>query len=320
VTPAYSGGRLDRAGARRADPGWIAGALARPDARVIPMWRDRCLVAGDPPVPVRPPAAVLDAPGEVAFLGLDGGAPVFAVDLSALAEDRALAAAGAARACDVRALVGALSPAEAATQAYARGLLYWHRGHRFCGACGAGTESRDAGHARACLGCERLLFPRIEPAIIVVVQTRDGERCLLARHRGAGPDGYALLAGFVEVGESLEDAVRREVAEEAGLPVGDVAYRASQAWPFPAGLMVGFHAVADADADVVVPDGAEVVEVRWFTRAELAERTAAGHRPGRPDSIDRVLIESWLAGARPAARPPAETDPADDTIGAAPIR
>jgi NAD+ diphosphatase len=119
-------------------------------------------------------------------------------------------------------------------------------------------------------------------------------RCLLARHRGSAPDGYSTLAGFVEIGESLEDAVRREVAEETGVPIGPVSYVASQAWPFPAGLMVGFRATAEDDA--VSVDGQEILAARWFTPAELAQRTASGHPLGRPDSIGRHLLQSWLAG------------------------
>jgi NAD+ diphosphatase len=291
MTLAYSGGRLDRAGARRTDPRSLTAALAHPRGRVVALWRDRCLVAGEPAAPVRLPIDRIE-PDDLVFLGLDGDGPVFATDLSALEEEEALRSAGATETRDVRTLIGALGPAEVAIQAYARGLLHWHRGQRFCGACGGETASRNAGHARACARCDRLLFPRIEPAIIVLVQAPDREQCLLARHRGAGPDEYSLLAGFVEVGESLEDAVRREVAEEAGVRVHEVAYQASQAWPFPAGLMAGFRAVATSID--VVPDGDEVVGVGWFTRAELAARAAAGHRLGRQDSIDRTLIDAWM--------------------------
>jgi NAD+ diphosphatase len=137
-------------------------------------------------------------------------------------------------------------------------------------------------------------FPRIEPAVIMLVESaRSPRRCLLARHKGSAPGSYSTLAGFVEIGESLEDAVRREVAEEAGVPIGQVTYVASQAWPFPAGLMVGFR--ARAEDDFVSVDGEELMEARWFTGAELAERVAAGYPLGREDSIDRHLLCSWLA-------------------------
>jgi NAD+ diphosphatase len=177
-------------------------------------------------------------------------------------------------------------------------LLHWHRQQRYCGTCGAVAVAGGGGHVRTCSGaeCGRLLFPRIEPAIIVLVEAPGSpERCLLARHAGAAEDSYSTLAGFVEVGESLEDAVRREMAEEAGITVADVTYQGSQAWPFPAGLMVGFRATATSDE--VRVDGVELLEARWFTREDLRERVAAGRRLGRVDSIDHRLLNDWLAEA-----------------------
>ncbi|MFI7213798.1 NAD(+) diphosphatase [Micromonospora maritima] len=300
VVAAYGGGWLDRAAELRGDPAWLAGRSTDPESVVLPLWRDRCLVdAGRTPVrqAVADAAALLAAADETVFLGLEEGRAVFAADLSGRSEGEARELAGAVEAVDVRALVGGLGAAEAAVQAYAKGLLHWHRGQRFCGACGAATVAGAGGHTRTCTGagCGRLLFPRIEPAVIVLVRAPgEPERCLLARHRGAGEDSWSLLAGFVEIGESLEDAVRRELTEEAGVPVREVAYQGSQAWPFPAGLMVGFRATA-ASTEVRV-DGEEVVEARWFTRDELRARVAAGRPLGRIDSIDRHLLGSWLDG------------------------
>lgn len=297
---AYGGGWLDRAGALRTDQARLDALLADPATVVLPLWRDRCLVDGDGPVRLTADRASLvrSAAAETVFLGLDGNVAVFAVDLSALGETAAVEMAGAARAVDVRALVGRLDPAGAATQAYARGLLHWHRQQRYCGACGAVAVAGGGGHVRTCSGaeCGRLLFPRIEPAIIVLVEVPGSAgRCLLARHAGAAEGSYSTLAGFVEVGESLEDAVRREMAEEAGITVTDVTYQGSQAWPFPAGLMVGFRATATSDE--VRVDGEELLEARWFTRDELRERVAAGRRLGRVDSIDHRLLVDWLAEA-----------------------
>lgn len=174
--------------------------------------------------------------------------------------------------------------------------MHWHRQQRFCGTCGAPAVAGGGGHLRTCTGmeCGRLLFPRIEPAVIVLVEApaRSG-RCLLARHAGAAEDAYSTLAGFVEIGESLEDAVRREMGEEAGVTVTDVTYQGSQAWPFPAGLMVGFRATATSDE--VRVDGEELLEARWFTRAELRGRVASGRPLGRVDSIDHRLLTDWLA-------------------------
>ena len=197
---------------------------------------------------------------------------------------------------DIRALVSAVTPATAGMVAYARGITHWHRSQRFCGACGGRTDTRDAGHHRICASCGQLLFPRIEPAVIVLVEL-PGEpaRCLLGRHAGAAPGRFSTLAGFVEVGESLEDAVRREVAEEAGVTVGRVTYQASQAWPFPAGLMAGF--TAEALAATIRTDNSEVLEARWFSAAELRARIAdpSAGGPYRVDSIGKFLIEAWLA-------------------------
>lgn len=304
VALAYGGDWVDRAGALRADPDRLATLLSTAETRVLPLWQDRCLVNGA--VPVRLSGAATARARAVAaqtvFLGFAAGQAVFAVDLSELTEDAALAAAGATRVADVRGLVGRLNPAEAALQAYARGLLHWHRQQRYCGTCGGATSVQDAGHARRCAepDCARLYFPRIEPAIIVLVETAGSPgRCLLARHAGAAENAFSTLAGFVEVGETLEDAVRREVSEEAGIVVTDVAYQGSQAWPFPAGLMVGFRATAKSDEIRV--DGVELLEGRWFTRAELRQRAAAGHRLGRPDSIGHHLLSSWLAEDEAAA-------------------
>ncbi len=290
----YTGGWLDRAGGRRADAEWLDELLNSPDTTLIPFWQDQCLVSGDPPVPVRLRASRSDG---VVFLGLDAdGRGVFATDLSGMEAEQAVELAGADRAVDVRMIVATLSPAEAATAGYGRGLLHWHRSQRFCGACGAATESAWGGHHRVCGNedCGRLHFPKIEPAVIMTVQTeREPKRILLARHRGSSAGRYSALAGFVEVGESLEDAVRREVAEETGVRVGDVTYVASQAWPFPSGLMIGFRATAITE-DIAV-DGEELLEARWFTRPELREYAAA-HPLGRPDSIDRSLLHAWLSG------------------------
>jgi NAD+ diphosphatase len=296
----YSGGFLDRASDRRADPAWVATLLDAPGARLIPLWRDLCLVSGDPPAPVaalgdgrRQPVREVTTP---LFLGLDGDTGVFVVDLSRLEEERAVEITGAERVGDLRAFAGTISGAEAATLAYARGLVYWNRHQQFCGTCGAATLSRHGGHLRVCSSepCARLHFPRIEPAVITLVESPGPPpRCLLARHNGSAPDSYALVAGFVEIGESLEDAVRREVAEETGVSLVTVEYFASQAWPFPAGLMVGFRATAAGES--VTPDGKEILEARWFTRAELAQRAAAGRALGRIDSIDRHLFRSWLS-------------------------
>jgi len=296
---AYSGGTIDRASNQRTDPAWVDATLAAAGARLIPVWQDRCIVSGEPAVPAILPAAraaaVLEATAETVFLGLDDAGGLFAADLSPLEEARAVELAGGERTLDVRAFVGTLRPPEAALLGYARGMLYWHRHLQYCGTCGSATRSGHGGHLRSCQdqACARLHFPRVEPAVIMLVESAEPpRRCLLARHRGSAPGGYSTLAGFVGVSESLEDAVRREVAEETGVLVGTMTYQASQGWPFPSGLMVGFRATALTEA--VTPDGEEVLEARWFTRAQLREHAASRGRLGREDSIDRYLLHSWL--------------------------
>lgn len=328
---AYSGGTIDRASNQRTDPAFLDATLGAPGARVIPMWQDRCIVSGDPAVPAILPvsadpalpailpvsadpavpailaasgagdravlaAAVLAGAAETVFLGLDDVGGIFAADLSPLEESRAIGLAGGEQALDVRAFVGALAPPEAALLGYARGMLYWHRHQQYCGTCGSVTRSGHGGHLRSCQNqeCARLHFPRVEPAVIMLVESsRTPRRCLLARHQGSAPDGFSTLAGFVGVSESLEDAVRREVAEETGVLVETVTYVGSQGWPFPSGLMVGFRATAVTEA--VTTDGEEVLEARWFTPAQLQELATARGRLGREDSIGRYLMHSWLA-------------------------
>jgi NAD+ diphosphatase len=297
----YSERSLDRASARRGDPTWVAEIMAHPESRVIPLWQDRCVVRGDRRTPVvlaaRDGREVLDASDNVVFLGLDGEAGVFAADLSSIDAARAVAMCGGDELLDVRRIAGAVTAEHAAVLAYGRGVLYWHRQQRFCGACGAPTERTSGGHVRLCrgAGCGKQLFPRIEPCVIVLVEAPGPpRRCLLGRHRGAAEGVYATLAGFVEIGERLEDAVRREVLEEAGVVVDRVVYQASQPWPFPSGLMVGFRARAASESIAVDTD--ELLEARWFTEAEIAI-LAAERGPRRlfnDDSIERFLVESWM--------------------------
>lgn len=269
----YNGLTLDRAPSKRADSDWLTTQRANPAARVIAFHNDK-LVPGPAPQDT-----------DAVFLGLDGDIPVFATEV----------AQPAGETHDLRSLVANLEPAEAATLAYARGILHWNRNQRYCGACGGPTTAHDGGHMRVCQQCGKQLFPRIEPAVIVLVTWHD--RCLLARHRGAAPDAWSTLAGFVEVGENLEAAVRREVREEAGVLLDTVHYQASQAWPFPAGLMIGYRAVA-ASATIDV-DGAELDEARWFTAPEVR---ALHDTSRRTDSIEHFLVGAWL-GSLTRVRP-----------------
>ncbi|MDH3660388.1 MAG: NAD(+) diphosphatase, partial [Alphaproteobacteria bacterium] len=178
--------------------------------------------------------------------------------------------------------------------AYSRALVFWHQRHRFCGACGSETRPAHGGHVRKCSRCGTHHFPRSDPAVIVLVTHGAGadERCLLGRSPRFIPGMYSTLAGFVEPGESLEETVSREIREEAGVELADIAYCSSQPWPFPASLMLGFRARALDDHLMV--DREELEDARWFTRDELLDPK---HRPIKlpnRDSIARHLIEDWL--------------------------
>ncbi|WP_316979729.1 NAD(+) diphosphatase [Shumkonia mesophila] len=297
----YTGSRLDRVDALRDDAEWVAARLADPKCRVLPVWRDRNLVGVDTEPCLRwrdgaAAQAVLERATEVVLLGLDGETAYFAADLSALEEQDAIALCGEAQFADLRQVAAAIDPHDASLLAHARGMAHWHRRHRFCGICGSPTRASDAGHMRKCTNpaCAQPHFPRTDPAVIMLV-TRPGPgggSCLLAHKAGFLPGMYSTLAGFVEPGESLEEAVAREVMEEAGVAVADVTYRASQPWPFPASLMLGYRAVAVTDVITVNPR--ELVDAFWFTKDDIARLGETGRRLPRPDSIALWLIREWL--------------------------
>ena len=275
----FSGVALDRASVERRRPEWLAERRADPRARAVQMSERGIWLDGS--------RLLLAAPSEEAvFLGITADTPFFAEDVSGAEPDEG-------RPAGLREAATELPAEEAALAAYAGSLLAWHRRHRFCANCGAPTESRDAGHERHCPACDAHHFPRTDPVVIVRV-TDDRDRLLLGR-QGRWPEGrFSLLAGFVEPGETLEEAVRREVAEESGVGLGEVSYIASQPWPFPSSLMLGFSALATGGEPA--PGDNELAEVRWFERDEV-ERAARGEGElalSPPYSIARRLIDAWL--------------------------
>jgi len=314
----YSGRPLDRAALNRQDAAWLQAHLGAPNLRLLAVWQDQSLItaiAGD----TDPEPAFIsgDAAREMIasaahystpmFLGLQGSIPIFAIDLSALTESDAatlVATAGGVSAnfVDIRSVGGLMPQQDGSILAYARGLSYWHRRHEFCGACGWVTTSKHGGHVRHCTnpGCGIEHFPRTDPAVIMLVTaTFDSEpHCLLGRQASWAPGMYSSLAGFVEPGESLETAVAREVMEEAAIDITDVEYRASQPWPFPSSLMLGFRARATTfDIDV---GNDELEEAQWFSLSEICDLSAADRddrRLSRRDSIARWLIEDWMHDA-----------------------
>jgi len=228
------------------------------------------------------------------LLGLVEGCAYFAYDLSPVETPLAfLRAETPVEFTDLRRVGPLLARQEGSLLAYARGLAYWHGRHGFCGLCGSATASEEGGHVRRCSNpaCNTQHFPRTDPAVIMLVH--DGERCLLGRQR-IWPSGmHSTLAGFVEPGESLEEAVAREVFEETAIVVDQVTYHSSQPWPFPASIMLGFHARARSSELRV--DHSELETARWVERRFLlAHRDDDAFRMPRRDSIARRLIEDWL--------------------------
>ena len=295
---AYTGNPLDRASHLRDDEAWIEARLAAPDTLFAPVWRSRSLMAG---VDAGQPEAVFlsgdaasgarAADGPWAFLGLRAGTAVFAADLSSVEDPAPLLPGVPGRFEDLRAVAGRLSADDAAVLAHARGLMHWRVRHRFCGVCGAACVPRSAGHAMHCEGCGAQHFPRTDPAVIMLVHR--GDQVLLGHsQRFPSSTMYSTLAGFVEPGESLEEAVAREVLEESGIQVGAVRYHSSQPWPFPASIMLGFY--AEGLTENITIDPAELRDARWFSRAELRDHEAHGFQLPRRDSIARRLIEDWM--------------------------
>lgn len=295
----YTGSPLDRADGRRTDEAWINQRLADSSTLWVPVWRARTLFRGldeGKPEAVlltgEAAAALRMAGGPWAFLGLQGDAAIFTVDLSTVDDPLPLLSGTVARFEDLRMVGPGLAPGEAAILAHARGLMHWRGRHGFCGVCGGQCEPRSAGHAMVCTVCGAQHFPRTDPAVIMLVHR--GDRVLLGHsQRFPKTTMYSTLAGFVEPGESLEEAVAREVFEESAIRVGNVRYHSSQPWPFPSSIMLGFYAEGLTEQITIDPN--ELRDARWFSRAELRDHDAHGFSLPRRDSIARRLIEDWMA-------------------------
>jgi NAD+ diphosphatase len=301
----YTGSPLDRASRMRDDTAWLDGAEKALDTLFTPVWRSRSLMrrVGDgapEAVFLAGPeaAAFLDADRPRALLGLKGDTPVFCVDISDVEDPQPLLADPTFSFTDLRAVAGQLGGEDASVLAHARGLMHWRIRHKFCGVCGSLCAPRSAGNVMHCDSCGAQHFPRTDPAVIMLIT--DGERALLG-HSKRFPNSkmYSTLAGFVEPGESLEEAVRREVFEEAGVRVGKVHYHSSQPWPFPASIMLGFYGEALSEAITIDPD--EIADAQWFSRAQMRDSAAHGFQLPRGDSIARRLIEDWIAHGTAAA-------------------
>jgi len=284
---AFSGNPLDRAGHRRCDEGWLREQAAA--GLFLPFWQNRPLV-------------VNERAGFLAwredwrtrtriFLGLDDNQPLFAIDLPGEEEP----GLGEGSFQDMRASAFVLPARDTAIAGQAKALLDWHKRHGFCPNCGAATELRDGGYRRLCLSCGAEHFPRTDPVVIMLPIL--GNECLVGRSPRFPPQLFSAFAGFVEPGESMEEAVRRELREEVDLAVGDVAYHATQPWPFPSSLMLGCYAQA-LSKDFQI-DGNEIEAARWLNkdeaRARLANRIEDEMKLPATIAIAHHLIKDWVA-------------------------
>ena len=312
--PAFTGARLDRAGdARRRDGAWLAGQYEHRAARAVLAGDEGVVMDGDRLARVPLAEAMMARAAEPILLGIDATGPLFVLDVDAPEPggDRPppLIAAGGARGSGarppgpaagprpvpLREAVAVLPQDEGGLVAYVAALCNWHRRHRFCADCGAPSELGEGGLIRACPRCGTHHHPRTDPVVIMLVT--DADRVMLGRAPSWPERRYSALAGFVEPGESLEEAVAREVAEESGVEVGTPRYVASQPWPFPSSLMLGFEAPHRAGEPRARED--DVQDVRWFTRAEVEAAAAADSEGwGAPQSGEPLLLPPRLAIAR----------------------
>ncbi len=291
----FAGNRINRHSEKRSDD-VVTLALANANARMLLIGQGQVLVnvitSGDALFSLNEAAALLPAPNKTIYLGMQDDMPILAsasgLDFTALPE--------LVKAIDYRSVYtqGLIPPDQLGAMAQAVSLLSWHDNHKFCGRCGSETMMRDGGYRRTCPNCEAQHFPRTDPVAIMMVVR--GDKCLLARGPHFGPGMYSCLAGFIEPGETIENAVRRETLEETNLPIGRVLYHASQPWPFPYSLMIGCHAEA-LSGDFTL-DKSELEDGRWFSRAEVVAMLDRTHPDGLmtppPGAIAAHLIRSWV--------------------------
>ena len=301
----FAGNPLDRGDALRRDDGWLETAAREAESRFLPFSNLSALMRSDGDTVLQLEwlgVAQLDALAidwSPVFLGLADDVAHFAVDVSGATDPLVVwQLAAACRFEDPRAAAAIVSGPESGILAQARAQLHWHVAHAFCGRCGAPTRMGRGGHVRVCDACDTHAFPRTDPVVIMLVDR--GDFCLLGQSAGrlARTGMYSALAGFVDQGESIEEAVRREVLEEAGIHVGDVSYHSSQPWPYPSSLMIGCHGRARTTDITIDPE--EMADVRWFDRAEVRAAlagTSAGLKVPGPIAIAHHLIKAWVDGA-----------------------
>ena len=313
----YQGLALDRMSELRKSANWLDEQWKHPDCQVLLLQGDRNLIHWDgaqPPVAIyhsrQTIKVLLNDTDKVVFLGLNGTTPLFAADIDisieAYFEGQGYLKQAGHQFINLRALGCLLNVQDAAMLAYARGLLFWDQNSLFCSRCGTSTIQQQGGHAKRCSNeiCGHLTFPRTDPAVIMLIEdysNPDQPRCLLGRNAKFPNRMMSTLAGFVDPSESLEETVAREAFEEAGIRVDKVTYQASQPWPFPSSIMLGFRAQATT-TDITI-DGVEIEEADWFTVEQLDSfgewsDSSDHYCLPRHDSIARYLIESWISDVR----------------------
>ncbi len=295
---------LDRADARRRDPEWLAARLVDERTRLLLLWRGRPLCDSSGALKLLSPgsrAELMASAGTPIFLGLRAADALFAHSLEIDTCPQETLGPGEFFS-EARAAAASLSLADSSAFAQARSLFEWHRHHGFCSRCGAATTITLAGYKRRCPACSAEHFPRTDPVVIMMI-TR-GDRCLLGRQQRFPPGLFTCLAGFIEPAETVEDAVRRESFEEAGISCGRVHYLGSQPWPFPSQLMIACE--AEANDEQITIDGHELEEARWFGREELRSILAGAEvGPGPwippPIAVAHHLIQRWVARPKTAS-------------------
>ena len=297
----FAGNPLDRVSDRRREPEWLADQLEAKDTTVLAFWNGSALVHGGESdahlARIEPGLAVELAGGDerLLFMGLDAkGGAVFALDLEGGADPAQGLLQGRGRFANLRDLAPLLPSGDCGMAASAKAVFEWRRRHRFCSACGQPTRVAEGGWKRLCPACKVEHFPRTDP-VVIMLPVRDGQ-CLLGRQPSWAPGRFSALAGFMEPGESIEEACAREIGEESGLKTVAVRYHSSQPWPFPSNLMIGLIAeVAPGEARA---DQAELEAVRWLAREEVVALLADGGDITLPPpmAIARQLIAFWAAG------------------------
>jgi NAD+ diphosphatase len=299
-TNTFAGNPLDRASERRTDADWLAARLRSDESLGLAVWNGRPLVERCKDgawqiayVPAKLAGELAGGPERLLFMGLWKETAIFAVDLEGEADPAQGPLQGLGEFKDLRTIAMQVPGPDAAILATAKAMFEWRRRHMHCAACGQPSQARDGGWKRQCPACETEHFPRTDPVVIMLPY--HGERCMLGRQERWPAGMFSALAGFVEPGESIEEACARELAEEAGLRARKVRYHSTQPWPYPSSLMIGL--IAEVEDDEGTPDQTELSEVRWFTRAEarqlLAGELADASAPGAL-AIAHQLIKAWV--------------------------